>query len=175
MPCRCGVLSLISVVVYAWTPVLDQFRSKPGPLSRSLPWVSPYHRRLDWCLWIAALGHRRFSAWFPRLLLKLVDNDREVTRLHETRRFPLCWSSAAKHTDYLWRRYNVGMGDWHCLVWLGGGRPRACRELTHENMFKFAPWGGTLENGAGVCFPDWGGDERLVHDFRSICAVGSIV
>lgn len=55
-----------------------QFRSKPGPLSRPLPWVSPYHRRLDWCLWIAALGHRRFSSWFPRFLLKLVDNDREV-------------------------------------------------------------------------------------------------
>lgn len=40
--------------------------------------MSPYHRRLDWCLWIAALGPRRFSAWFPRLLLKLVDNDPQV-------------------------------------------------------------------------------------------------
>ncbi|CAM9322641.1 unnamed protein product, partial [Hapterophycus canaliculatus] len=58
-----------------------EFRSKPGPLSRSLPWVSPYHRRLDWCLWIAALAHRRHSAWFPRFLLKLVDNDLEVSRL----------------------------------------------------------------------------------------------
>ncbi|CBJ31503.1 conserved unknown protein [Ectocarpus siliculosus] len=64
-----------------------EFRSKPGPLSRSLPWVSPYHRRLDWCLWIAALGHRRFSAWFPRLLLKLVDNDREVSKLMKTNPF----------------------------------------------------------------------------------------
>ncbi|CAM9481147.1 unnamed protein product [Ectocarpus sp. 4 AP-2014] len=64
-----------------------EFRSKPGPLSRSLPWVSPYHRRLDWCLWIAALGHRRFSAWFPRLLLKLVDNDPEVSKLMKTNPF----------------------------------------------------------------------------------------
>lgn len=63
---------------YITQNVHKQFRSKPGPLSRRLPWVSPYHRRLDWCLWIAALGHRRFSRWFPRFLLKLVDNDREV-------------------------------------------------------------------------------------------------
>lgn len=67
------------------TSPVSQFRSKPGPLSRSLPWVSPYHRRLDWCLWIAALGHRRHSAWFPRLLLKLVDNDREVNRIFPPR------------------------------------------------------------------------------------------
>ncbi|CAM9331072.1 unnamed protein product, partial [Sphacelaria rigidula] len=56
-----------------------EFRSKPGPLSRSLPWVSPYHRRLDWCLWIAALGPSRSSVWFPRLLLKLMENDTQVS------------------------------------------------------------------------------------------------
>ncbi|CAM9395008.1 unnamed protein product, partial [Laminaria digitata] len=64
-----------------------EFRSKPGPLRRRLPWVSPYHRRLDWCLWIAALGPRRFSTWFPRLLLKLIDNDNEVSKLLETNPF----------------------------------------------------------------------------------------
>lgn len=62
-------------VLYA---VRGKFRSKPGPLSRPLPWVSPWHRRLDWCLWIAALGPRRRSPWFPRLLLKLMDNDSQV-------------------------------------------------------------------------------------------------
>ncbi|CAM9866981.1 unnamed protein product [Ascophyllum nodosum] len=64
-----------------------EFRSKPGPLHQRLPWISPYHRRLDWCLWIAALGPRRFSAWFPRLLLKLVENDAEVSKLFKTNPF----------------------------------------------------------------------------------------
>eukprot|EP00752_Nemacystus_decipiens_P005434 g4925.t1 len=81
-----------------------EFRSKPGPLSRPLPWVSPYHRRLDWCLWIAALGHRRFSGWFPRFLLKLVDNDREVSKLMKTN--PFLGSSPPKYVKADMYRYH---------------------------------------------------------------------
>lgn len=42
--------------------------------------MSPYHRRLDWCLWMAAVGPARYSPWFPRLLLMLMDNDPQVSR-----------------------------------------------------------------------------------------------
>ncbi|GMI37878.1 hypothetical protein TrRE_jg2486 [Triparma retinervis] len=32
------------------------FKAKPGDVDRRPRWCSPYHHRLDWCMWMAGLG-----------------------------------------------------------------------------------------------------------------------
>jgi hypothetical protein len=58
------------------------FKVKPGPLSRSCPWISPYHYRLDWLMWIACVcGGIERSPWLLKLLLKLLQQDEGVLSL----------------------------------------------------------------------------------------------
>lgn len=51
------------------------FRAKPGDPSRRPPQIAPYHLRLDWLMWFAALSSPRRHPWFPRLLAKLLEAD----------------------------------------------------------------------------------------------------
>lgn len=58
------------------------FKVKPGPLTRPCPWISPYHYRLDWLMWIACVcGGIERSPWLLKLLLKLLEQDEGVLSL----------------------------------------------------------------------------------------------
>jgi hypothetical protein len=43
--------------------------------------MSPYHRRLDWLLWFAAMGSPREYPWAVHLVAKLLEGDRDVLSL----------------------------------------------------------------------------------------------
>ena len=56
-----------------------EFPVKPGSLTRSPRFVSPYHYRLDWQLWIAAcFGPIERSPWIYHLMIKLLEQDPQV-------------------------------------------------------------------------------------------------
>lgn len=57
-----------------------QFPGKPTDPSRCPPQWAPYHLRLDWQLWFAAMRHRR-ARWLPGLVRKLLENDPSFTHL----------------------------------------------------------------------------------------------
>ncbi len=62
-----------------------QFKVKPGDVHRRPRWISPYHYRLDWQLWIASqTGRIERSPWLLRLLLKLLRQEKDVTDLIES-------------------------------------------------------------------------------------------
>lgn len=54
---------------------------KPGDLARRPCILGPYHRRLDWLIWFAAMAERPSDAWVLHLVWKLLDGDREVRTL----------------------------------------------------------------------------------------------
>src|SRR5881397_2647136 len=58
-----------------------EFQGKPGDLRRRPPQVAPYHYRLDWLMWFAALSSPMYHEWFVPLLRKLLEADRAVLRL----------------------------------------------------------------------------------------------
>jgi len=61
-----------------------EFRVKPGDVGRRPRWVSPYHHRLDWQMWIAAcLGSIERSPWMYRFLWMLLREDEGVLGLME--------------------------------------------------------------------------------------------
>ena len=56
-----------------WKPY--EFRGKPGDPSRFPPQIAPYHLRLDWLMWFAAMSSPYEHPWFTVLLLKLLQGD----------------------------------------------------------------------------------------------------
>jgi Lipase maturation factor len=65
-----------------------EFKAKPGDPSRLPPQIAPYHLRLDWMMWFAALGTPTQHPWFTSLLVKLLQGDRAVLGLMGANPFP---------------------------------------------------------------------------------------
>lgn len=51
---------------------------KPGALDRRPCLLGPYHRRLDWLIWFAAMSETPRDPWVIHLVYKLLDGDRGV-------------------------------------------------------------------------------------------------
>jgi len=58
-----------------------QFKGKPGDPGRRPRQFAPYHLRLDWLMWFAALSPAYADPWFRTLALRLLEGDRNVSRL----------------------------------------------------------------------------------------------
>jgi Lipase maturation factor len=58
-----------------------EFKGKPGDPHRRPPQIAPYHLRLDWLMWFAALSPAYAEAWFAPLLVKLLENDTATLKL----------------------------------------------------------------------------------------------
>jgi len=65
-----------------------EFIGKPGDPGRRPPQVAPFHLRLDWLMWFAALSSARHEEWFPPLIGKLLAGDRAIRRLLRHDPFP---------------------------------------------------------------------------------------
>ena len=65
-----------------------EFKGKPGDPARRPPQIAPYHLRLDWLMWFAAMGSAQDEPWFSELILKLLQGDRATLGLLRTNPFP---------------------------------------------------------------------------------------
>jgi hypothetical protein len=54
---------------------------KPGDLARRPCALGPYHLRLDWLIWFAAMEDEPREPWVLHVVWKLLDGDREVRKL----------------------------------------------------------------------------------------------
>lgn len=64
------------------------FRGKPGDPRRLPRQFAPYHLRLDWLMWFAALSPAYAERWFGAFLTRLLDGDRDTLRLLRHNPFP---------------------------------------------------------------------------------------
>ena len=61
-----------------------EFKVKPGNVNRRPRWITPYHYRLDWQMWIAASCRTlERSPWLYRFLFKLLQKDKTTQQLLE--------------------------------------------------------------------------------------------
>jgi hypothetical protein len=65
-----------------------EFKAKPGDPRRRPRQVAPYHLRLDWLMWFAALSPKYAEPWFRELAGRLLAGDRAVLRLLGRNPFP---------------------------------------------------------------------------------------
>ncbi|MET9922497.1 lipase maturation factor family protein [Streptomyces sp. NPDC006435] len=64
------------------------FRGKPGDPRRMPRQFAPYHLRLDWLMWFAALSPAYARPWFGPFVERLLENDRDTLRLLRHNPFP---------------------------------------------------------------------------------------
>jgi hypothetical protein len=64
-----------------------EFKCKPGDISRKPCVVSPYHYRLDWQIWFAAMSPYQNHPWILNLINKLLQNDPQTLGLLESNPF----------------------------------------------------------------------------------------
>jgi hypothetical protein len=65
-----------------------EFRGKPGQPHHWPRQFAPYHLRLDWMMWFAALSPGYAEPWFGALVERLLENDRDTLRLLRRSPFP---------------------------------------------------------------------------------------
>jgi lipase maturation factor len=65
-----------------------EFKGKPGDPRRIPPQIAPYHLRLDWLMWFAAMSTPLDHPWFVPLLIKLLEDDRPTLKLLRRNPFP---------------------------------------------------------------------------------------
>jgi hypothetical protein len=65
-----------------------EFKGKPGDPAYPPPQIAPYHLRLDWLMWFAAMGTPSEYPWFSELMLELLQGDPGVLGLLRSNPFP---------------------------------------------------------------------------------------
>lgn len=65
-----------------------EFECKPGDVARRPCVISPYHYRLDWQMWFAALPGHQNEPWFLHFVYKLLTGERAVLDLLDRNPFP---------------------------------------------------------------------------------------
>jgi hypothetical protein len=65
-----------------------EFKGKPGDPSERPSQIAPYHLRIDWLMWFAAMSSPSQHPWFSAMLVKLLQGDRETIGLLRTNPFP---------------------------------------------------------------------------------------
>src|SRR5919108_5079467 len=65
-----------------------EFKGKPGGVNRRPCIVSPYHWKLDWQMWFAAMSSPRFHPWILNLVSKFLQNDPVIIDMIARNPFP---------------------------------------------------------------------------------------
>ncbi|WP_135453163.1 lipase maturation factor family protein [Mycobacterium sp. DL99] len=65
-----------------------EFKGKPGDVHRWPRQFAPYHLRLDWLMWFAAISPAYAHGWLRMLLTRLLENDRDTLKLLRCNPFP---------------------------------------------------------------------------------------
>ncbi len=65
-----------------------EFKGKPGSVRRVPPQWAPYHLRLDWLMWFAAISPHYAYPWLRPFMVRLLQNDGATLRLLRHNPFP---------------------------------------------------------------------------------------
>jgi hypothetical protein len=108
-----GTLSPAPDETAAWREY--EFPCKPGNVHRAPCLVTPYHYRLDWQLWFAALSDYEREPWIVHLVEKLLEGDRAIEPLIAVDPFP---DRPPRYVRVLYYRYTFApLGErgvyWH--------------------------------------------------------------
>ncbi|MEU0912424.1 lipase maturation factor family protein [Streptomyces althioticus] len=103
-----------------------EFKGKPGDPRRWPRQFAPYHLRLDWLMWFAALSPSYASPWFRGLVERLLENDPDTLRL--LRRSPFPADAPPRHVRARLFRYRF-------TTWRELRETGACWERTYVREF----------------------------------------
>jgi hypothetical protein len=85
-----------------------EFKCAPCDPARRPCVITPYHYRLDWQMWFAALSNYEQEPWIVHLVYKLLHNDAGVQRLMANRPFPHAPPRYIRAERYRYRFTRIG-------------------------------------------------------------------
>jgi Lipase maturation factor len=85
-----------------------EFKGKPGDPMRTPPQIAPYHLRLDWQMWFAAMSNYTQEPWFVNFVAKLLQGDRDTLSLLRFNPFP---TAPPKYVRARLYRYRFSNGE----------------------------------------------------------------
>ena len=65
-----------------------EFKYKPGELKKYPSQIAPMQPRLDWQMWFAALSDIKHNQWLLKVVLKLLEGDKDLLKLFALNPFP---------------------------------------------------------------------------------------
>jgi hypothetical protein len=89
-----------------------QFKGKPGDVNRAPCIVSPYHWKLDWQMWFAAMSPPEFHPWMYALIQRLLEGEKRILRLFARNPFPNAPPKVIRADRYHYRFTAVGERGW---------------------------------------------------------------
>ena len=123
-----------------------EFKAKPGDPLRRPPLISPYHLRLDWQIWFAAMATPDEYPWTVHFVWKLLHNNPATLTLMETNPFPDAPPRHIRAVLYRYRftRPDEADGSWWKRERLGLWLPPLSAD--HPQLKRFVADQGWLRN-----------------------------
>jgi hypothetical protein len=113
-----------------WTAY--EWKCKPGDPARRPCWMSPYHRRLDWLIWFAAMGQPPQYPWSVHLVWKLLHADGKTLGLLAGDPFAGRPPRFVRANLYRYRLNPPGAGDWWQRQLIGPWLPPLAKD--HDEL-----------------------------------------
>lgn len=88
------------------------FKGKPGFTNKRPPLVSPYHYKLDWQMWFAAMGSYQNNPWILNLITKMLQNDKDVLGLLDVNPFQNKPPQQIRALLYRYTFTEIGQAGW---------------------------------------------------------------
>ncbi|HEY7373294.1 MAG TPA: lipase maturation factor family protein [Polyangia bacterium] len=111
------------------------FKCQPGDPARRPCWMSPYHYRLDWLLWFAAMGAPRDYPWAVHLVWKLLEADPAALGLIATDPFGGAPPRHIRVDLYRYRFAPRGAGVWWLRERVASWLPPVSRDNEELQIF----------------------------------------
>lgn len=126
-----------------------EFRGKPGDPRHWPRQFAPYHLRLDWLMWFAALSPDHADAWFAGLMERLLVNDRDTLRLLRRSPFPagtpprFVRARLFRYRYTTWREMRETGACWHRTYVRDFFPPTRLEEGAERRVRRASPWTGS--------------------------------
>jgi len=113
------------------------FKGKPGAVRRLPRQWAPYHLRLDWLMWFAAISPSYAQPWLTPFLQRLLRNDPPTLRLLRHNPFPESPPRYVRAQLYVYRFTTMAelrrdRAWWRRTLVGGYGRPMSLRQATNR-------------------------------------------
>jgi hypothetical protein len=115
-----------------------EFKGKPGDMNRRPCIVSPYHWKLDWQMWFAAMSPAEFHPWIFALVQKLLEDEKRILRLFGRNPFP---SEPPKYIRADWYRYSFtkpGESGWWTRTFVAEYLPPMTLHRTEDEAYQLS-------------------------------------
>jgi hypothetical protein len=89
-----------------------EFKGKPGDVNRPPCIVSPYHWKLDWQMWFAAMSPPDLHPWFLAFVQRLLEDEKRIVRLLAHNPFSNAPPKFIRADWYRYRFTNPGERGW---------------------------------------------------------------